>query len=85
MTNIKLWEKETPFFNEEFGQEEPSLTPFILPKKLNECGNVIKRGCVIVCPGGAYQMRAEHEGAPVSKMFNSYGISSFVLNYRVNP
>ena len=85
MENIKLWKKDIPYFKEEYRQEEPSLTPFILPKEKDENGNVIKRGCVIVCPGGAYQMRADHEGAPVSEMLNRYGISSFVLNYRLNP
>lgn len=85
MKNIKLWENDVPFFKEEYGQEAPSLTPFILPKEKDENGNETKRGCVIVCPGGAYQMRADHEGAPVSEKLNKHGINSFVLNYRLNP
>ena len=85
MENIKLWEKDVPYFKEEYGQPAPTLTPFILPTEKDENGNDIKRGCVIVCPGGAYQFRADHEGAPVAELMNKNGISSFVLNYRLNP
>ena len=85
MENIKLWENGAPYFNAEHGQDEPSLTPFVLPIEKDEDGNVKKRGCVIVCPGGAYMGRAEHEGNPVSEFFNSQGLSAFTLNYRVFP
>lgn len=72
-----LWPKEPPFFEPSYGQEAPSITPFLLPGKGNSC--------VIVCPGGAYAIRADHEGAPIAEMLNSNGISAFVLNYRVTP
>lgn len=85
MEKLFLWDKDVPFYNESYGQEAPSLTPFLLPPSKDENGKEKGRGCVIVCPGGAYQLRAEPEGEPVSKMFNDNGISSFVLNYRVNP
>lgn len=55
----------------------PSVTPFLLEGSNNPC--------VIVCPGGGYRIRAEHEGAPVAMWLNSIGISAFVLNYRVCP
>ncbi len=73
----KLWENGTPYYNPEFGQEEPTLTPYLKGDK--------KRGCVIVCPGGGYSGRAPHEGEPISRMINEAGIHSFVLNYRVAP
>ena len=79
--DIKLWENGTPLFDESFGQPEPTLTPFLLPTYKE--GQ--KHGCVIVCPGGGYGMRAEHEGWPIAKMLNEGGISAFVLNYRVSP
>ncbi len=85
MENIKLWESATPYFDKSFGQEEPTLTPYLLPNEKDENGDTKKRGCVIVCPGGAYKMRAEHEGIDISLMFNKAGISSFVLNYRLQP
>ncbi len=85
MENVKLWENGAPYFNESYGQPETDMTPYIVPETKNSDGTVKKTGCVIVCPGGGYEMRADHEGGPVCEMFNRYGISGFVLNYRLSP
>ncbi len=77
MENLKLWANGAPGYSPELGPE-PDLTPFILE-------NGKENGCIIVCPGGAYILRAEHEGSVISKKLNELGMSSFVLNYRVNP
>jgi len=74
---IKIWDK-TPLFNEEYGQPEPNLKPFLLENKK-------KTGAVIVCPGGGYRHLAPHEADPVAKWVNSTGLSAFVLTYRVEP
>jgi len=42
-------------------------------------------GAVIICPGGAYTHRANHEGGPVAERFNQLGLTAFVLQYRVAP
>lgn len=43
-------------------------------------------GCVIVCPGGGYAMKAsDYEGEDVARMFSENGINAFVLDYRVFP
>lgn len=77
--SINLWENGAPFFKEEFGQEQPSLTPYLTDSKET-------RGCVIVIPGGGYAMRAvDHEGTQIAKMINEAGINAFVLNYRYAP
>lgn len=78
MEKIKLWEENTPFFNPEFGQEEPALVPYLL-----EDGKT--HPCVIVFPGGGYHHRAHHEGEPVAQWLNSIGFHSFVLEYRLEP
>lgn len=79
MDKFYLWEKgKAPCFKPEYGQEEPSLTPYLL-----DDGK--KSGCVIVCPGGGYRIRADYEGGPVAQEINQYGVNSFVLNYRVYP
>lgn len=40
--------------------------------------------CVIICPGGGYRMlAASHEGYDVAKKFNEFGVSAFVLKYRI--
>ena len=85
MENIKLWENGTPYYDESFGQSETYFTPHIVPETLDENGNVKKTGCVIVCAGGGYEFRADHEGNPVAKFFNQYGISTFNLAYRFAP
>ena len=43
------------------------------------------RGAVVICPGGAYHGKAEHEGGPIAEMLNEAGISAYVLDYRVTP
>lgn len=42
------------------------------------------RSAVIICPGGGYGILAMgHEGADVAKVFNSWGLTAFVLKYRL--
>lgn len=39
---------------------------------------------VIICPGGGYALLAAgHEGSDVAKLFTSWGITAFVLKYRL--
>lgn len=75
---IKLWEGEVPGFEPEIGQKVPNITPFIVD------GEDLS-AAVLVCPGGGYVMKADHEGRPIAKWLNSIGISAFVLDYRVHP
>lgn len=77
METIKLW-KKTPMFDESIGQPEPTLTPYLLAD-----GKMY--GAVIVCPGGGYVMKADHEGAPIAQRMNELGFHAFVLDYRVVP
>ena len=43
-----------------------------------------KRTAVIICPGGGYGiLAAGHEGSDVARVFNSWGITAFVLKYRL--
>jgi acetyl esterase/lipase len=42
------------------------------------------RSAVIICPGGGYGILAvSHEGADVARVFNSWGVTAFVLRYRL--
>jgi acetyl esterase/lipase len=57
---------------------EPSITPYI-PEQPNGTA-------VVVCPGGAFQfLMIEKEGAHVAEWLTSYGITAFVLKYRLAP
>jgi acetyl esterase/lipase len=39
---------------------------------------------IIICPGGGYWINASvHEGSDVAKKFNEWGITAFVLKYRI--
>ena len=56
----------------------PRLTPYL------PAGNA-PTAAAIVCPGGAYERLAPHEGEPIARWLNALGIAAFVLNYRVAP
>jgi acetyl esterase/lipase len=75
---IFLWPEGAPGARGSGMEDKPRITPFI------PAGDG-PLGCVIVCPGGGYAGRAGHEAAPVSKWLNSFGVASFVLDYRVAP
>ncbi|GHU70665.1 acetylesterase [Clostridia bacterium] len=76
---IPLWTNGAPDFNPAYGQPQPTLTPFWASDASQP------RGAVIVCPGGGYVMKAEHEGTPIAEMINEAGVHAFVLSYRVAP
>ncbi|MCU9614811.1 alpha/beta hydrolase [Caldibacillus lycopersici] len=73
-----LWENGAPFAKGSEEEDRPTLIPYLINKKE-------KHGAIIVCPGGGYGFRADHEGEPVANWLNSIGISAFVLHYRVAP
>ncbi|MDR0397397.1 MAG: alpha/beta hydrolase [Oscillospiraceae bacterium] len=76
---IPLWEGGAPGFNAEYGQPQPTLTPFWADESNKP------RGAVIVCPGGGYVTKARHEGTPIACKINESGVHAFVLSYRVAP
>lgn len=76
--SLLLWAHGAPLAKGNDTEDCPSITPYLV-----ESGH--PPAAVIVCPGGGYQMRADHEGRPVAKWLNKQGISAFVLNYRVAP
>lgn len=74
---IKLWTEAAPGAQGSGDEDIPALMAYPAEEK--------GRGAVIVCPGGAYGMRADHEGEPIALWLNSIGIAAFVLRYRVAP
>ena len=56
---IYLWPGEAPYTADSPDQAQPSLTAFPVEGA---------RGAVVVCPGGGYCMKADHEGAPIARM-----------------
>jgi len=54
----------------------PTLSAY-LPEKPNGTA-------VLICPGGGYAIEASgHEGVDVAQWFNSFGVTAFVLKYRL--
>jgi acetyl esterase/lipase len=72
-----LWPDGAPLANGITDEDCPAITPYLV-----EGDN---KAAVIVCPGGGYGMRADHEGEPIALWLNTLGISAFVLRYRVAP
>jgi acetyl esterase/lipase len=56
----------------------PTLIPFY-PAKPNGTA-------VIICPGGAFQfLMIDKEGTEVAHWLNAYGVTAFILKYRLSP
>jgi acetyl esterase/lipase len=61
-------------------EDQPSLTPYVLPKGSGS------GTAVVICPGGGYQhLSMDKEGYQVAKWLNTLGVSAFVLQYRLGP
>ena len=73
---IPLWPREAPYTAESPEQTQPSVKAF------PAYGADI---AVVVCPGGGYVRKAEHEGDPIAEMLCQSGIAGYVLDYRVSP
>lgn len=80
--NIKLWDKDIPLYESKKTNEHNENCPTMDSYIIND-GKV--HSCMIICPGGGYDHRAQHEGEPVALRLNEIGINAFVLNYRVAP
>lgn len=59
-------------------EEQPKITAYVPDEKKSDCA-------VVILPGGAYIMRAPHEGEGYAKYFFENGITAFVVDYRVAP
>jgi acetyl esterase/lipase len=77
LEQLLLWPNGAPFAAGETDEDIPAITPYLV-----EGDN---RPAIVVCPGGGYGMRADHEGDPIARWLNGLGISAFVLRYRVAP
>lgn len=73
---IRLWPGEAPYSEYSPEQRQPSLLPYPVEGA---------KGAVVVCPGGGYAMKADHEGRDIAKMLNEAGVAAYVLDYRVAP
>ena len=76
METIKLWCGDVPGYIE--GEEIPALHYYPAENKRG-------KGTVLIFAGGAYRLRAPHEGEGYARFLNENGLDAFVLDYRVKP
>lgn len=75
LSPVRLWAGDAPGAHGQKPEDIPILTPY-LAEHPNGTG-------IVVLPGGAYGMLADHEGKGYALYLNSLGINAFVLNYRL--
>jgi acetyl esterase/lipase len=75
---LPLWPGDAPELDGTPADDQPVLTPY-LPNAS------APTAAIVVCPGGGYQGRAEHEGGPIAEWLNTLGLAAFVADYRVAP
>ncbi len=75
--SFPLWPEGAPGALGKETKDIPTLTPFF-PEPGKATG-----AAMIVCPGGAYQHLAAHEGEVYARWLNDHGIAAFVLKYRL--
>jgi acetyl esterase/lipase len=73
-----LWPEGAPGAVGNEDADKPALTvyPAVQPNG----------AAVLICPGGGYvNLAMDHEGRQVAEWFNSFGVTAFVLKYRLGP
>lgn len=75
---ILLWPGGAPGAQGDEEKDKPSITVYA-PSAANGCA-------VVVCPGGGYaHLAIGHEGKDVGEWLGSFGVTAFVLRYRIAP
>ncbi|HOB33879.1 MAG TPA: alpha/beta hydrolase, partial [Verrucomicrobiota bacterium] len=75
--SFPLWPDGAPGALGTAPRDVPTLTPF-LPDAERASG-----AAIVICPGGAYQHLADHEGRVYAQWLNEHGVAAFVLKYRL--
>jgi acetyl esterase/lipase len=71
-----LWPGKAPLAVGDTATDKPELTAY-RPEKPNGTA-------VVICPGGGYGALAmDHEGKQVAEFFTKFGVTAFVLKYRL--
>lgn len=77
---VLLWPNGAPGAKGSAAIDKPALTIYPVAGRQK-----VPTG-VLVCPGGGYvHLAMNHEGRQIAAWLNSYGITAFVLRYRLGP
>ena len=75
---IPLWPQGAPEAKGQAPQDQPTLIRYPAPKE------TATGAAVVVCPGGGYSTLAmDHEGHQIAQWLNSFGVSAYIVTYRV--
>ena len=74
---IPLWNGTTPGATGTSDNDIPTVTVY------RADGSWTNAPAMVICPGGGYWGLADHEGSHYAKFLNRYGITCFVLRYRL--
>jgi len=73
-----LWPEGAPGAKGDEGKDKPKLDIYLPPE------GAANGAAVVVCPGGGYGgLALGHEGDEIAKFLNGFGVSAFVLHYRL--
>ena len=75
---IPLWPSGAPYATGDSNTDQPYVEVY-LPDEKERNG-----AAVIICPGGGYGgLALDHEGHQIGQFYNSFGVTAFVLHYRL--
>ena len=75
---IALWSKGAPEAKSDQPQDQPVLILYPAPKE------TATGAAVVVCPGGGYaHLAMDHEGHQIAQWLNSFGVSAYIVKYRL--
>ena len=77
LPEFPLWSGGAPGATGTAPKDVPTLTPY-LPDPASATG-----AAIVICPGGGYGGLAAHEGDGYARWLNHYGVTAFVLKYRL--
>src|SRR3712207_1979590 len=76
---LNLWQGRAPFAKGDSPEDTPAVQVFLPAAHSSKPTGA----SIVVCPGGGYGMRADHEGSAVGKWLAQNGVTAFVLRYRL--
>lgn len=75
---LRLWEGDAPGALGNADKDIPTITVYRPTSNANGAA-------IVICPGGSYHGLASHEGEGYARYLNKFGITAFVLKYRLYP
>ena len=75
---LLLWPDGAPGALGDDPHDQPTLIRYPAPEK------IATGAAVVVCPGGGYRNLAmDHEGHEIARWLNSFGVSAYIVTYRL--